>query len=469
MTDRILFNAFSQCCPTPQSEGQWKNPRDRSVPGFNEPEFWIDLAKTAERGCFDSLFFADVHGVYDIYGGNMDAGIRHGIQVPGNDPTLLLPLLAHETKNLGFIVTYSTSYFAPFIAAKTFTSLDHFTRGRIGWNIVTSYLQSAGRNGLGKTIGHDERYDMAEEYMDVCYKLWELSWEDDALVYDHQNDSLIDPKRVHLINHEGKNFQVEGPHMCTPTRQRTPFLVQAGQSSRGYAFSTKHAEAQFVVFQNKEKAAEGEKLVRQLEAEAGRAPHSMKLMQGIGVVVAETEQEAKSKLARYKEYASVEGALALFGGWTGVDLKGFKPEDPLGAFESEGMKHLAAFFGDIDPDKDWTFADMCDYMKLTSVCPVICGTPTQVADELEQWIEQGKVDGFNLMPVDQPGTLRDFVDLVVPELQRRGRMRTKYPDGNPTLRELYEDGGNGTLAPDHPARRVSISPANLDDSLKSAG
>ena len=457
MADRILINAFSQCCPTPQSEGQWKNPRDRSVPGFNDPEFWIDLAKTAERGCFDSLFFADVHGVYDVYGGNMEAGIRHGIQVPGNDPTLLLPLLAHETTHLGFIVTYSTSYFPPFITAKTFSSLDHFTRGRIGWNIVTSYLQSATRNGLGEMLNHDERYDKAEEYMDVCYKLWELSWEDDALVYDQKNDSLINPDRVHLIKHAGKHFNVEGPHMSTPTRQRTPFLVQAGQSTRGYAFSTKHAEAQFVVFQTRERARAGEKLVRELEAQAGRSPGSLKLMQGIGVVVAETEREAKAKLERYKQYATVEGALALFGGWTGVDLKGFKPEDPLGAFESDGMQHLAAFFGEIDPEKDWTFADMCDYMKLTSVCPVLCGTPERVADELEAWVDDGKVDGFNVMPVDQPGTLRDFVDLVVPELQRRGRMRTEYPQGTPTLRELYEDGGDGHIAADHPARNITLS------------
>lgn len=457
MADRIFFNAFSQCCPTPQSEGQWKNPRDRSVPGFNNTEFWIDIAKTAERGFFDSLFFADVHGVYDIYGGNMEAGIRHGIQVPGNDPTILLPLLAHVTDHLGFIVTYSTSYFAPFLTAKMFSSLDHFTNGRIGWNIVTSYLESASRNGLGEPMEHDARYDAAEEYLDVCYKLWELSWEDEALIYDQENDSLIDPNRVHLINHKGANYSVEGPHMCTPTKQRTPFLVQAGQSPRGYEFCTKHAEAQFVVFQNLAKAIEGEKLVRELELKSGRTPGSVKLMQGIGVIVAETEKEAQTKLQRYKDYATVEGALALFGGWTGIDLSGFKPEDPLGAFESNGMQHLAAFFGDIDPDKDWTFADMCDYMKLTSVCPVICGTPTQVADELERWVDESKVDGFNLMPVDQPGTLRDFVDLVVPELQRRGRMHTAYPQGQTSLRQLYEDGGNGRIGSEHPARRVSLA------------
>ncbi len=456
MAARMLMNVFSQCCPTPQSEGQWKNPRDRSVPGFNDPEFWIDLAKTAERGCFDSLFFADVHGVYDVYGGNMDAGIRHGVQVPGNDPTLLFPMLARETSQLGFISTYSTTYFEPFLTAKLFSSLDHFTRGRVGWNIVTSYLSSAQRNGLGELLEHDERYDKAEEYMDVCYKLWEHSWQDDAIVCDQARDTLIDPRRVHKISHQGQHYSVEGPHMCTPTIQRTPFLVQAGQSPRGYAFGTKHAEALFVVFQNIAKAAEGAARVRELEAAIGRAPGSVKMMHGIGVVVAESERELKAKVERYKSYASVEGLLALFGGWTGIDLSTFQPDDIIDSLESNQMKHLAAFFADIDPARKWTFADMCDYMKLTSISPTVIGTPTQVADELERWVDEGGVDGFNLIPVDQPGTLKDFVDLVVPELQRRGRMQKTYPDVAVSLREIYTGSGQPRLPADHPAHRVGI-------------
>lgn len=457
MTRRIILNAFTQCCPTPQSEGQWKNPRDRSVPGFNDVEFWIDLVRILERGCFDSLFFADVHGTYDVYGGGMEAGIRHGVQVPGNDPTVLFPLLARESRYLGLISTYSTTYYEPFLTAKLFSSLDHFTRGRVGWNIVTSYLSSAARNGLGELLPHDERYDRAEEYMDVCYKLWERSWDEGALVYDQECDTLIDPDRVHQINHKGRYFDVEGPHMCTPTPQRTPLLVQAGQSPRGYAFGAKHAEALFCVFQNPRKAAEGEAKVRAAEAAAGRTPGSVKVLQGIGVVVAETERELKLKVERYKSYAAIEGLLALFGGWTGVDLKNYRPGDRLDAFESDQMKHLAAFFGDIDPSKCWTFDDMCEYMRLTAISPCIYGTPTQVADQLEEWVDVGRVDGFNLIPVDQPGSAADFVDLVVPELQRRGRFRTHYEDGITTLRELYQGRGQRHLPADHPAHRVRLA------------
>lgn len=455
MPSPFIMNVFSQCSPISQSAGQWRNPRDRAARGYNDVDFWVELAKTAERGCFDSLFFADVHGVYDVYNGSSDAGIRHGMQWPGNDPTLLLALLARETKHLGFISTYSTSYFEPFTTAKLFSSLDHFTRGRVGWNIVTSYLSSAGRNGLGKTLEHDQRYDKAEEFLDVCYRLWEHSWENDAFVFDAENDMLIDPARVHQINHVGEHYSVEGPHMCSPSPQRTPFLVQAGQSPRGYAFGSKHAEGLYVVFPNTEKAAAGAHAVREGEAKAGRAPHSVKLMQAMGVVVAETEREAQLKFKRYQDYASVEGALALFGGWTGIDLSGYKPDDMIGAFETDQMKYLASYFGDIDPDKQWSFGDMCEFMKMVSVGPVLVGSPDQIADELERWIEEGCLDGFNLVPIDQPGTLADFVDLVVPELQKRGRMRKEYPSHSHTLRELYSGSGNPYLAADHPAFKLS--------------
>ena len=457
MADRILMNLFSQCCPTPQSEGQWKNPRDRSVPGFNDVEFWVDLAKTADRGLFDSLFFADIHGVYDVYGGTMEAGVRHGVQVPGNEPTILFPLLARETRQLGFISTYSTTYFEPFLTAKLFSSLDHFTNGRVGWNIVTSYLSSAQRNGLGELLEHDERYDKAEEYLEVCYKLWETSWDEDAFVFDHKNDALIDTTRVRKIDHHGQHYDVEGPHMCTPTRQRTPFLVQAGQSPRGLQFGTQHAEALFVLYQHVEKAASQRNMLAELQEASGRGAGSVKLMQGLGVVVAETEKELKSKIERYRSYASVEGLLALFGGWTGLDLSTFKPSDTMDAFESNQMQHFSSFFAEIDPHHPWTFGDMCDYMKLCSICPVVTGTPEQVADELERWVDVGGVSGFNLIPVDQPGSVQDFVDLVVPELQKRGRFRTAYPDTPVSLRELYLENDNPRLPQSHPAQQVQLS------------
>jgi FMN-dependent oxidoreductase (nitrilotriacetate monooxygenase family) len=448
MKKRIVLNAFTQCCPTPQSQGQWKNPQDRSSAGYHDVEFWLELARTLERGCFDALFFADAHGVYDVYGGSMDAGIRHAVQVPGNDPTLLIPLLAHHTRNLGFITTYSTTYFAPFLTAKMFSSLDHFSRGRIGWNIVTSYLSSAQRNGLGAMLSHDERYEQAEEYMEVVYKLWEESWDEDAVVRDVARDVHTDPARVHKISHKGKYYEVDGPHQCEPSIQRTPLLVQAGQSPRGIEFGARHAEALFVNFQDTARARAGAAQVREAAVAAGRSADDVKLLQGIAVIVAASEQEARLKHERYLGYGSSEGALALFGGWTGVDLAGYEPDDKLDSFESQGMQSLAAFFKSVEGGRQWTFRDACEFMTLASVVNVVVGTPAQVADELERWMDEGDVDGFNLLPIIQPEGHREFVDLVVPELQARGRMRTSY-DGT-TLRENIFGAGRTRLNTGHP-------------------
>lgn len=452
MSRRMLINGFAQCCPSSQSQGQWKSPRDRTSRGYLDPDFWIEIARTLERGCFDSLFFADVHGVYDVYRSSRDPGIRQAVQVPGNDPLLLFPLLAHETRHLGLISTYSTTYYAPYLTAKTFTSLDHFTRGRVGWNIVTSYLESSYRNGLGQMLPHDDRYDRADEYMEVVYKLWERSWDDGAVVLDADADVHTDPARVHTIDHAGPHFSVEGPFMCEPSPQRTPFLVQAGSSPRGNAFGARHAEAQFVVYPTIPLAAQGTRTLRELAAAEGRDPQSIKTLLASTVIVGETEAEAKLKHERYLANANMEGALALFGGWTGVDLSAFRPEDTLEAFESQGMQHLAAYWASIDGERRWTFAEMCEFMKISSVCPVFVGTPAQVADEMESWVEQADIDGFNLIPVTNPGDFTDFVDLVVPELQSRGRMRTSYEGA--TLRENFCGVGQARLGKDHPAHRI---------------
>lgn len=449
---RMLINGFAQVCAASQTYGQWKDPADRTAREYKDVQYWIDLAKLCERGFFDSMFFADVHGTYDVYNGSAEACLRHGVQVPGTDPTTLPVLLAHETEHIGFIATYSTSYFSPFHTAKLFSTLDHYTKGRIGWNIVTSYLDSAYRNGMGELLSHDERYDRADEYMDVAYQLWERSWDDDAVVFDEATSSFADPSKVYKINHKGKYFEVEGPHQCEPSPQRTPFLVQAGGSGRGTAFAGRHGEAVFATATSLNIAKESTRKLREAAAKEGRDPNSLKVLLGVTCVVAETSEEARRKYDRFASMGVVEGALSLFGGWTGVDLSSFKPEDTMSAFESDGMQHIATLFGSIDGEKDWTFADMCDYMKVSSIIPVFVGTPDEVADELESWMDEADLDGFNLLPIVNPGDFEDFVEFVVPVLQRRGRMRTAY-EGS-TLRELVFGEGQTGLLDDHPAHRI---------------
>lgn len=224
MSGHIHLCAFTQCSPCPQAKGQWRNPRDQSSPGYRDVEFWVDIARTLDRGLVDALFFADIHGVYDVYGGSMEAGVRHAVQFPGNDPSVLLPLLARETRGLGFVVTHSTSYYPPFHTAKLFSSLDHFAGGRVGWNIVTSYLDSAARNGMGGApLPHDQRYDRADEFMEVVGKLWEKSWRDGSVVRDAEADVHTDPSGVRKIHHTGVTSTWKAPTCVSPPRSERPF------------------------------------------------------------------------------------------------------------------------------------------------------------------------------------------------------------------------------------------------------
>ena len=452
MAKQIHMNAFTQCCIGHHSIGQWKHPLDRPLDGYRDIHYWMDLARILEAGFFDTLFLADVHGTYSVYRGSRDAAVRYGTQFPSNDPTLIIPAMAAVTRHLGFASTYSTSYFPPYHTAKLFSTLDHLTKGRVAWNIVTSYLADANANfGLGEMMSHDQRYDRAEEYMEVCYQLWEHSWEEHAMVRDRKRDMLIDPRRVHEINFKGEYFQVPGPHMCEPSPQRTPVLYQAGQSGRGVAFAARHAEAIFALVPNSAACRAGVKeLTAALKAE-GRRREEVKYFPGMTVIVAPTDEEARLKLETCRQYGSPEGALALFAGWIGVDISQLDSTKVLKDMKTDAIQGLINYFSVVDPEREWNLQEIGEYLSIGSVMPKVVGSPQTVADELERWMEEGGCDGFNLVPVTQPHGFAEFADLVVPELQRRGRMRTHY-EGE-TLRELYFGVGKSRLAKKHIAHR----------------
>jgi len=453
----LHLNGFSQCSPCPQSKGQWKHPDDRSVPGYRQLEHWVELAVTLERGLFDALFFADIHGTYDVYQGSRHAAIRHGVQFPCNDPTVLIPALAAATRHLGFASTFSTTYHPPYQTAKLFSTLDHLTGGRVGWNVVTSYLRDAEANGLGRLLPHDERYERAEEYMEVVYKLWESSWEEDAMVCDRAGDVLTDPSKIHEIHHKGTYFEVEGPHLCEPSPQRTPVIYQAGSSERGIDFGARHGEALFVVFPNVVVSRAFTQRYRERLAHFGRKPEDAKILAAVAVVVGESEAQAQRKYAEMRRVASPEGAFALFSGWTGIDLSRYTSDQELEHVKSDQMQFLAEYFSSIDSTRSWTFGEMAEWLSVGSVGPVLVGDAVRVADELERWHREGGVDGFNLVGIHTPDSYTDFVDLVVPELQRRGLYRTKY--SGTTLREHYFGPGQTRLAASHPGRTLAqLSP-----------
>lgn len=452
MTKQIHLNAFSQCSICHHSKGQWKHPLDRSSEGYKDVNYWVDLAKTLERGCFDSLFLADVHGTYNVYKGSRDTAVRHTVQFPSNDPTLVISAMAYATRHLGFACTYSTSYFAPYQTAKLFSTLDHLTNGRVAWNVVTSYLPDANENfGIGEQMAHDERYDRADEYMEVAYKLWEHSWEEDAAVRDAERDIHNDPAKVHEINHRGKYFQVPGPHMCEPSIQRTPVLFQAGGSPRGVEFAGKHAECVFGVHPTLAAAGAAVKKIRDAARQAGRDPEDIKYFPGMTVTVASSDEEAQLKFEKYKQYRSPEGALALFCGWAGVDLAAHDMNKDLQRAETDAIHGVLDVFKAIDPDRAWTLQEAAEHISLGSVMPKLVGSPKSIADQLEQWMEETDCDGFNLSAITQPSGFIDFVDMVVPELQRRGRMRSQYETR--TLREHYFGEGQNRLPQNHVMHR----------------
>ena len=443
MTRPLLINAFDMLVPVHQTPGLWRHPESR-IQEFDTLSYWTDLAKTLEDGGFASLFLADIPGIYDVYGGDGDAAARGGVQYPLLDPLVVVTAMAQGTENLGFGVTASVSYEQPYLLARTLSTLDHFTDGRVAWNIVTSYQDSAAKNlGMAGQIPHDQRYDRADEYMEVMYKLFEGSFESGAVQNDAEANVVVDPDRVHPIEHEGRYFSVPGVALAHPGPQGTPFLFQAGASKRGQRFALDHAEAIFFSGGMPELVRTWTQSVRdQLEAQ-GRPRGSVKIFSLATVVVAETDQEAEARLEEYKKLVDTEATLALFGGWTGVDLSGADPDDEIEHVTTNANQSALASFTTLSPDKTWTVRDLAEFVAIGGRGPAIVGAPETVADEFERWVEEADVDGFNLSAAVRPADLERFARLVSPELRRRGLL--DEPQGR-TLRERIS--GRGPQLPD---------------------
>jgi len=405
------LNVLTQCSPSPTFEFMWRDPDDRTGTGYRSLAYWTDLAKRLETACVDALFFADVHGIYDVYRRSWAPALRHAVQVPAIDPLLVVPAAAAATKRLGFAVTYSTTYHPPELCARVFGSLDHLTNGRIAWNVVTSYLESAAKNGLGEFLEHDERYDRADEYMEVVEALWERSTE--------------------------------------PSPQQMPVVYQAGASPRGLAFAARHAEVVFLTLTGPKRGGEQVAELRRLAEEQGRDPASVKALQGILVTVGETEAEAERKAKLYTSLTSPESVLTKWCGWMGVDLAAYPEETRLTDVPNEAVRSVLGFLRRVSTVREWTVGDARDF--ITKLPPptrttALYGTPEQVADRMEQWLEQAGIDGFNLLPCPPSGGIEDICDLLVPELQRRGLFRRAYDPAEETLRERYFGAGRTRYA-----------------------
>lgn len=431
--------------------GIWSHPADETA-GYHRLDYWIQTAKMLEEGLFDALFIADIFGVYDVYGGNADAGIRHAVEFPVNDPFLLVPAMAAATRHLGFGVTGTLTYEPPYSLARTLSTLDHLTEGRFAWNIVTGYLASAARAfGLTDQMTHDQRYDYGEEYMEVVYKLWEGSWEEGAVQRDKVSGIFADPRRVHPVIHQGKYFQMEGYHICEPSPQRTPVLFQAGASTRGKAFAARHAECVFVSGLTPAMAARTVKELRENTRREGRSPDDLVIFNGMTPILGQTDAEARERLEDYHAHVNIERVLTLFSGYTGIDFSGWDLDAPLEYFESNSIQSFVEGFTCADPERTWTLREIALFMGVGGFAPIEVGSPETIADRLEHWMDTADLDGFNLIYAVAPQDIRDFIRWVVPILQERGRYPSGYTEG--TLREKLFGPGRRLLPSTHPAAR----------------
>ncbi|MDX8502347.1 LLM class flavin-dependent oxidoreductase [Mesorhizobium sp. VK4C] len=412
-----------------QHVAAWRHP-ESPADGATNFEFHRKLALTAERGLFDAYFLAD----------NLTVGLgaREGgnAKIAGFEPVTLFAALAPLTTHLGFIATASTTYEEPYTLARKFASLDLLSNGRAGWNVVTSAGDDTARN-FNRDVqpNHAERYARAHEHVETVKALWD-SWEDDAFIRDKKTGRFYDKDRLHDINRKGEHFSVKGPLNVPRPVQGHPVVVQAGQSEDGRGLAAASAEVIFTAHQNLASAQEFYRDIKARVAAAGRDPAQVLIMPGVAPFVGRTEEEARAKYRQLNDLILPEDGVALLNALAGqtLDLRDYPLDGPLPpSKETEGMKSRQALIRQIADEHNFTIRQLYQWVATARGHYTVIGSAAQVADQLEEWFSNEAADGFNILPPWLPGALDDFVDLVIPELQRRGLFRTAY-EGR-TLRE----------------------------------
>jgi FMN-dependent oxidoreductase (nitrilotriacetate monooxygenase family) len=401
-----------------------------------------------EAGGFDLLFIADAVGQLDVYGGDARAALTRGVQTPVTDPLLAVSAMAAATERLGFGITVSTTYESPYLLARKFSTLDHLTGGRIGWNIVTSLLDSAARNIIGRDrqIPHDERYAIAQEFVEVTYKLWEGSWEPGAVVRDRTRGVYTDAAKVHAIEHEGRYFSVPGAHLVEPSPQRTPVLFQAGTSTAGREFASRNAELVFASDPRPEVLRANIEDIRRRAVAVGRKPDSIKFITSVEIVTDSTDSAAQAKADELSRYHDLESGLVLLSALSGVDWSSYGVDRPIEQFETDASRSILAAVDDPGVRRRLTLRDYVGGLGGFGG-ELFVGSGRTVADDLEAYAERSGVDGFNIVYHITPGSFADVAEHLIPELRRRGRVADS---GAQTLRERIF-GGAALLPDDHPA------------------
>ncbi|CCH44143.1 putative monooxygenase [Wickerhamomyces ciferrii] len=425
----------------------WQIKEDNSRELSRDINWLIEFAQLAEKGKFNNIFFVDHLSWFDVYKGGFETAALNGVNATRIDPTIAISALAAHTKSIGFISTISTVSEHPYHFARRLASLDHLTGGRAGWNIVGSYIPSIGKNLLnGEPFPeHDERYVKTEEFLDVVYKLLLSSWRDDAVVYDKENGIFANPDALREINHEGKYFKVKGPAITEPSRQRFPIIAQAGNSPKGVNFAAENAELVYIGIGSLHKIPEIKRIAKE---RFNRDPNSIKFITQLAPFLGKTTEEAQEKYRIFKEHEVLESSLVYYGGVSGHDVGSYDWDEPIDIpSKTNGVQSTVDLVkGRLEHQTKRDIAE-----KWTSHNKHV-GTAEQVADQIEELVEKYDIDGFNFGVSVVNDSLKDLVELLVPELQRRGLAQTEYPSPEGTLREnFYGIPGQSFLPGDHPA------------------
>lgn len=424
MTRQMHLTGFYIHSPINHTIASWADPADQRLEGMKGFSHWQDLARTLERGRFDGVFFADTPGGFDRYKDNMDAAMRYGVCWPSHDPMALVPVMAAVTEHLGFGVTLSLSGIPPYLAVRTFSTLDYLTGGRVGWNVVTGHLRGEHRAlGLDQ-LEHDERYDRAEEYMEICYRLWD-GFPPDAVVADKSTGILVDPAKMKVVNYEGRYLKCHAAPPAFPSPQGRPVLFQAGTSGRGQRFAVSHADVIFSIQPQIPGMHAFMKQVRETASAAGKNP-DVKVTFGIQPIIGGTEAEAQRLREELLARVPIEGALARASGTLGIDFSKFNIDEPIEHIETQASQGLMSAITALFGDRRLTFREAALKWGCAAGMLQIVGTPEQVADQMETIFRETGCHGFNVTPTTNIGSINTFVDEVVPILQRRGVQRTEY-------------------------------------------
>ena len=418
--EKMHLGAFLM--PTGHHVASWRHPDADPDAGVNF-QHYVKLAQAAERARFDMVFMGDSYSVRETH---PEALRRSAQYIAGFEPLTLLSGLAAVTSHVGLIATASTSYNEPYHIARKFASLDHISGGRSGWNMVTSVQEAEAHNfGREAHYGHTERYERATEFAEIVLGLWD-SWDEDAFPRNKETGEFLDPAKLHALNHKGPNFTVRGPLNVPRSPQGRPVLIQAGTSEDGRKFAAQFAEVIFSSHLNIEQALPYYEAVKSRIGEFGRGPDDIKIMPGLNPIVGRTAEEAEEKYELLSSLIAPVVAINILSTFLRKDLTGYDLDAP---------------FPDLEPDPqsggsfhNWVNMAKKEGLTLRQTAmragrgrmSVTRGSPKQIADHMEEWFRAGACDGFNIMPPYLPGALDDFIELVIPELQRRGLFRTEY-------------------------------------------